>query len=113
MDKQPRSKKGQTDSKQVLRTSSSESQPSKHSDLTLGPDAKEIDFSAVSTDELMKEMKRRFAGFLFITYEHTERPEGTDGGVWIHGSGTVIRGLKDCLNDEVNAAIYGEPDRSG
>jgi hypothetical protein len=92
--------------KEMVRASSEEP-------LTLGPDAKDIDFSAVSTPELVAELKRRFAGFLFITYEHTEKSEDSDGTVWMKGSATVIRGLRDALNDEVNNAVYGGPDKPG
>lgn len=91
----------------MLKTSSSESPPSEDNPLTLGPDESEIDFSAVSTKRLVKELRNRFDGFLFITYEHSEKP-GPDGSFHWKGSGTVLRGLKDCIIEEVNALIYGE-----
>jgi len=55
---------------------------------------------------LVDELKRRGDGLLLITYEHTTDASDNDGGVWIHGSPTVIRGLRECLIEELDRALY-------
>lgn len=89
----------------MLRTLSSESPPSEDSELTLGPDAKDIDFSAVSTEELVNALKKRVDGLLLITFEHCTKP-GPDGAFFWKGSSTILRGLKDQLVEETNDLLY-------
>jgi hypothetical protein len=68
------------------------------------PTAEEIDLSLLSEKELVNELRRRLDGLLLITYEHT-RDIGTDGNVYIFGSGTVVRGLLRSMDEAGEAWI--------